>query len=65
MHELANADVATRDAFFRPTLRSLVHLCTAFPLLCESVIELLLKVLAVTRGHAAVHGHLTTNYIAE
>ena len=65
MHELANANVETRDAFFRPTLPSLVHLCTAFPLLCESVIELLLKVLSVARAHIAVHCHVEAAHGSE
>ena len=55
MHEMAHDDAATREQFFRQTLRSLVMLCTAFPLLTENAVELLLKVQAVDRSHRAVN----------
>jgi integrator complex subunit 2 len=55
MHELAHADVATREAFFLPTFGTLVRICTAFPMLSESTIELLLKIQAMQRAYLAAN----------
>ena len=55
MHELAHSDAATREAFFMPTFETLLKLCTAFPMLSESAIELLLKVQAINRAHLAAN----------
>lgn len=55
MHELAHADARTREAFFLPTFETLVRLCTAFPKISESAIELLLKVQAIHRAHLAAN----------
>ena len=55
MHKLAHSDAATRNAFFMPTFETLLKLCTAFPMLSESAIELLLKVQAINRAHLAAN----------
>jgi integrator complex subunit 2 len=55
MHELAHADASTREYFFRPTFGSLVQICTAFPMLSESTIELLLKIQAIHRAYLAAN----------
>ncbi len=53
MHDLAHSDTTRISEFFRPTRQSLVLMCSAFPMLAQSVIELLLKLQSIHRAALA------------
>ncbi len=44
MNNKLQCDLETRNVFFRAILPTLAHFCTAFPLLLEGCMDLLLRV---------------------